>query len=165
MSADLPDFHIPHAEKIEWMIETNGWAIETVGANTGVQPPVPGYTYTVGFPAAVGFSDVVLFGLTPSASRGLLDLVADVCRGGTDIPLGVAVVGLLDNDLRCIFAPIDMSLWNDLFTTASAWYGTTDFPMVQLVWPDRNGFLPHEPGFDQRLVTAQPLIGALAEDV
>ena len=24
----LPDFHIPHAEKIEWMIETEGWAIE-----------------------------------------------------------------------------------------------------------------------------------------
>jgi hypothetical protein len=24
---ELPDFHIPHAEKIEWMIETNGWAI------------------------------------------------------------------------------------------------------------------------------------------
>ena len=21
---ELPDFHIPHAEKIEWMIETNG---------------------------------------------------------------------------------------------------------------------------------------------
>ena len=22
---ELPDFHIPHAEKIEWMIETTGW--------------------------------------------------------------------------------------------------------------------------------------------
>ena len=164
MSADLPDFHIPHAEKIEWMIETNGWAIETVAANTEVQPPIPGYTYTIGLPTAVGFSDVMLFGLTPSASRGLLDLVADVCRGGTEIPLGVPLVGLLDNELRCVFAPIDMTLWHDLFGSAAAWYRTIDFPMVQLVWPDRNGFLPHEPGFDQRMVSAQPLIGALAED-
>lgn len=165
MSSDLPDFHIPHAEKIEWMIETNGWAIETVGANTESQPPVPGYTYTIGFPDAVGFSDVMLFGLTPSASRGLLDLVADVCRGGTEIPLGVPVLGLLDNELRCIFAPIDMSVWGDLFASAVAWYRRTDVSMVQLVWPDRNGFLPHEPGFDQRLVTAEPLIGALSEDL
>ena len=30
MSHDLPDFHIPHAEKIEWMIETKGWAVEPV---------------------------------------------------------------------------------------------------------------------------------------
>jgi hypothetical protein len=162
---DLPDFHIPHAEKIEWMIETNGWAIETIAANTSVDPPIPGYTYTIGFPTAVGFSDVMLFGLTPSASRGLLDLVADVCRGGTEISLGVPLLGLLDNELRCIFAPIDVSLWGDLFTTAAGWYRTREFPMVQFVWPDRNGFLPHEPGFDQRLVAVQPLIGALAEDV
>jgi hypothetical protein len=25
--SDLPDFRIPHAEKIEWMIETKGYAI------------------------------------------------------------------------------------------------------------------------------------------
>jgi hypothetical protein len=164
MTSDLPDFHIPHAEKIEWMIESNGWAIETVGARTDVHPPVPGYTYTIGFPTAVAFSDVMLFGLTPSASRGLLDLVADVCRGGTEIPLGVPVAGLLDNGLRCVFAPIDMTVWNDLFGSAAAWYRSSDFTMVQLVWPDRNGFLPYEPGFDQRVATAQPLIGALAED-
>ena len=32
---DLPDFHIPHAEKIEWMIETHGWALELVAARIG----------------------------------------------------------------------------------------------------------------------------------
>jgi hypothetical protein len=35
--------------------------------------------------------------------------------------------------------------------------------MVQLLWPDRNGFLPFEPGFDQQLRFAQPVLGALAE--
>ena len=29
------------------------------------------------------------------------------------------------------------------------------------VYPDRNGFLPYEPGFDQRLRFAQPVIGAV----
>jgi hypothetical protein len=34
--------------------------------------------------------------------------------------------------------------------------------MVQLLWPDRNGFLPTEAGFDRRMVTAQPVIATLA---
>ena len=30
MAGELPDFHLPHAEKIEWMIETDGYALEVV---------------------------------------------------------------------------------------------------------------------------------------
>jgi hypothetical protein len=163
VSAELPDFHIPHAEKIEWMIETHGFAIEPVPAQGDHDPPLPGYTYTIGLSAAVGFGEVALFGLTPSAARGLIDLVADLCRGGTEIPLGVELVGLLDNELRCVFAPIDLGLWGSWFATAQSWYRGTPFTMVQLLWPDRNGFLPFEPGYDQQLRFAQPVLGALAE--
>ncbi|MFN3254117.1 MAG: DUF4262 domain-containing protein [Ilumatobacter sp.] len=158
---ELPDFHIPHAEKIEWMIETNGWALEPVPADPEATPPTPAYAYSIGLPDAVDFPDVAVFGLTPVASNGLVGLVADACRGGTDIPLGVELVGLLDNDLRCVFAPIDLDRWGAWFATATAWYRGDLKPMVQLLYPDRNGFLPYETGFEQRLVHAQPVIGTL----
>jgi hypothetical protein len=157
---DLPDFHIPHAEKIEWMIESAGWALEPVGARTDLDPPTPGYAYTIGFPAAFGFPEVVVFGLTPAATNGLVGLVADLCRGGTEIPVGVELAGLFDNDLRCVFAPVDVGEWRELFATAVAWYRGAPFDVVQLLWPDRNGFLPTEAGFDRRVVAAQPVIGA-----
>lgn len=160
MSAELPDFHIPHAEKIEWMIETTGWALEPVAPQTDVDPPVPGYTYTIGFPAAFDFPEVIVFGLTPVAVRGLLDLVADMLGGGTQIPLGVELLGLFDNELRCVFAPVDVEAFASLVGTATAWYRGGTFALVQLLWPDRNGFLPTEAGFDQRLRAAQPVIGA-----
>ena len=159
MSDELPDFHIPHAEKIEWMIETAGWAIEPVLPDTTTEPPTPGYAYSIGFPAAFGFPEVLLFGLTPVAARGLLELVADLLRGGTEIPTGVELVGLFDNDLRCVFAPIDLGEYGGLVGTATAWYRGAPFDVVQLLWPDRNGFLPTEAGFDQRVRTAQPVIG------
>jgi hypothetical protein len=158
---DLPDFHIPHAEKIEWMIEEHGWAIEPVAAQPELDPPIAGYIYTIGFPAAFDFPEVVLFGLTPSAARGLFDLLADLLRGGTEIPLGVELTGLFDNDLRCVFAPVDVELWGPLFATGLAWYRGAPFEVVQLLWPDRNGFLPTEPGFDRRVVLAQPVIGTV----
>ena len=155
---ELPDFHIPHAEKIEWMIETDGYALEPVPADPTSEPPRAGYTYTIGFPAAVGFPDVVVFGLTPVASKGLLGLVADMRAGGTEIPLDVELVGLLDNELRCRFAAVDLDAWGGLFATAAAWYRGEPFEVVQLVYPDRNGFLPDEPGFDRRMRFAQPVL-------
>lgn len=148
-------------DKIEWMIETDGWALESVAARTDTDPPNPAYAYSVGLPAAVAFPDVAVFGLTPVAAKGLVTLVADACRGGTEIPLGVELVGLLDNELRCIFAPIDLDTWAPLFSTASIWYGTQAFEMVQLVFPDRNGFMPYESGYDERLRLAHPVIGTV----
>ena len=100
-----------------------------------------------------------MFGLKPVAARGLIGLVADLLPGGTEIPLGVELVGLLDNELRCRFAPVDLDEWGALFTTAAAWYRGEPFEVVQLVYPDRNGFLPYEAGFDQRMRFAQPVIG------
>jgi hypothetical protein len=158
---DLPDFHIPHAEKIEWMIETAGWALEAISPDGDADPPIPAYAYTIGVPALVGFPEIAVFGLTPAASKGLLDLIVDALRGGTDIPLGVELVGLLDNDLRCMFAPVDVDQASGAFTTLDAWYRGQPYELVQLLYPDRNGFMPYEHGFDQRLRYAQPVIGAV----
>ncbi|MFT4617123.1 MAG: hypothetical protein ACI89G_000020 [Minisyncoccia bacterium] len=153
---------IGHADKIEWMIETNGWALEPVLADPDSNPPMPSYAYSIGMPGAVGFADVAVFGLTPVAANGLVTLVADACRGGTDIPLGVELVGLLDNDLRCFFAPIDVNEHAGFFTTAVSWFRGAPFEMVQLLFPDRNGFMPYEAGYEQRMRLAQPVLGQLA---
>lgn len=159
MSGDLPDFHIPHAEKIEWMIETNGWAIEVVPPRQDTDPPTPGYTYTVGFPERFGFPEVVVFGLTPADSRGLLDLVTALFGADQEIPFGVPVLGVYDGEQRCVFAPVDLDEWQDLFPTAVAWHRGSDFGVVQMLWPDRAGWLPYEEGYDARLVVTQPVIG------
>jgi hypothetical protein len=156
---ELPDFHIPHAEKIEWMIETNGWALEPVTPRADTEPPTPAYAYTVGVPALVGFPEIAVFGLTPVASNGLITLVIDALRGGTEIPLAVELVGLLDNELRCMFAAVDTDQAAGTFTTLDAWYRGQPYDVVQLLYPDRNGFMPYEIGYDQRLRYAQPVIG------
>ena len=146
-------------DKIEWMIESSGWALEAVGADTALDPPTPGYAYSIGLPGAVDFPEVVVFGLTPVAAKGLVTLVADARRGGTEIPLGVELVGLLDNELRCMFAPVDLDRWGPWFATAQSWYRGASFDLVQLLYPDRNGFMPYEAGYEQRMTLAQPVIG------
>ena len=165
---DHPDDHLAERfeamsdlDKIDFMIETSGWALEAVPPDAGTEPPTPGYAYTVGLTGDVGFAEVAVFGLTPAAAKGLLGLVADACRGGTEIPLGVELVGLLDNDLRCLFAPIDLGRWGAYFATALQWYRGRPFELVQLLYPDRNGFMPYEAGYEQRMALAQPVIGTV----
>ena len=156
---ELPDFHIPHAEKIEWMIETNGLALEPVPPDPAAQPPSPAYSYTIGVPASLGFPEIVVFGLAPAAANGLITLVLDAVRGGTVIPLGIELIGLLDNDLRCFFASIDVETYGDHFATAHSWYQGQPYSIVQLLYPDRAGTMPYEPAFEERLRLAQPIIG------
>lgn len=144
--------------KTDWMIETDGYAVEPVPPDPTSDPPRAGYTYTIGLTADTGFPELAVFGLTPVAAKGLIGLVVDAVRGGTEIPLEVDLVGLLDNELRCRFSTVDLDRWGPLFATATSWYRGQPFTLVQLVYPDRNGFLPGEPGFDHRLRFAQPLL-------
>jgi hypothetical protein len=142
MSAVTDSLHIDHSEKIEFMIETDGSRLrQRLGSRNSI-PPVGVTSYTIGLPAHVGFADVVVFGLTPVAAHGLIGMVAEVLHGGTEIPLRVELVGLLDNELRNCYAPVDLEECGGLFATAAAWYPSEAFEMVQLLYPDCNGFLP-----------------------
>lgn len=156
-------FDVSPAERIAFMIETDGFAIEAVPPDPSADPPRGAYTYTIGFPDYTGFADVVVCGLTPVAARGLIGLVADLVRGGTEIPVGVELVGLLDNDLRCCFVPVEPAARPDLFGLAADWYRTPEFALVQLMYPDRSGFLPYEAGFDRRQRFAQPVLGVVGD--
>jgi hypothetical protein len=88
-------------------------------------------------------------------------MVVDALRGGTDITIGDELIGLLDNGLRCRFVPVVAEEAATRFPTAVAWYRGEPPDVVQLLYPDRNGFMPYETGFDQRMRLAQPVIGTL----
>ncbi len=148
-----------HVEKIDWMIESAGWAFETVSARIDTLPPSPPYGYTIGLEDRFAFPEVVVFGMTGAAARGLVGLVADLLASGTEPPVSALFVGLLDGDLRAALLPVDVAEHRELFGTASDWFRGRSFRVVQFVWPDRSGWLPWESGFDERLRFAQPVIG------
>jgi Domain of unknown function (DUF4262) len=161
MSDAFPDRDMSHRDKIAWMVEQHGWAFDAVPAHPELDPPIPGYAYTIGLESAFAFPEIVVFGLTPVASRGLVGLVVDFLRSGSELPVGPLFTGLLDNGLRSALLPVDIGDYGEMFGAATAWYETEPYRIVQLAWPDRNGWLPWEAGFDHRLLMAQPIIGAL----
>ena len=104
-----------------------------------------------------------MFGLTPVATRGLLGLVVDLLRGGTEIPIGALFHGPL-RQRAAVGAPSRRpGRVRRAVRRRHEWYGGEDYRVAQLAWPDRNGWLPWESGFDHRLMLAQPVVGAVDE--
>ncbi len=163
MADVFPDRSMELRDKIAWMVEDNGWALVPVPACPDLDPPIPGYAYTVGLETTFGFPEVVVFGLTPPAARGLCGLVVDLLASGTELPVGPLFTGMLDNGLRSALLPVDVAENGVLFTEATEFHRGLGYRVVQLAWPDRNGWMPWESGFDHRLLLAQPIIGTLDE--
>lgn len=167
MSGDdvFPDRNMSHRDKVEFMLERQGWAIDAVPASTDLDVPIPRYAYTIGFEDHFRFPELCCFGLSPSACQGLFSLVADALAGGTDLPVGAAFTGLLDRDQPCALLPVDASESVGMFPTLAehhqlAGHAPDAFEMVQLAWPDDQGALPWEPEFSAQLAPVQLLLGS-----
>jgi hypothetical protein len=159
----FPDRDMSHRDKVEFMLEREGWALDAVPADITSDPPLPRYAYTIGFEDRFAFPELCLFGLAPVACRGLFGLVADALAGGTELPIGPPFIGLLDGGQPCAFLPVDVSTCSPMFPSlvehhVLAGDDPEAFALVQLAWPDRDGALPWEPAFDARLLTAQVLL-------
>lgn len=160
----FPDRDMSHRDKIEFMLEREGWALDAVPARTDIDPPMPTYAYTIGFEDRFGFPEICIFGLRPVACRGLFDMVADALAGGTEFPVGPAFIGLLDSGQASAFLPVEATQAVGMFPALAEHHrlaGEADdaFSMVQLAWPDPGGHLPWEAGFDPRLGPVQLLLG------
>ena len=59
----FPDRNMSHRDKVEFMLEREGWALDAVPADTTVDPPIPRYAYTIGFTERFAFPELCLFGL------------------------------------------------------------------------------------------------------
>lgn len=166
MSGDdvFPDRDMSHRDKVTFMLEREGWALDAVPADTSIDPPIPRYAYTIGLEDRFGFPELVLFGLAPVACRGLFGLVVDALAGGTDLPVGAAFIGLLDGGQPCAFLTVDATTSVAMFPALAehhtiAGEAPDAFTMVQFAWPDPAGNLPWEPGFANQLAPVQLLLG------
>ncbi len=142
------------------MLETNGWALEAVRPQVSDSSASPAHAYSIGVTALTGFPEILVIGLAPATANDVISVTVDALRNGTEIPIASELVGLLDGEQRCAFAPLaedDASKW----CPAVSEYTDTSVEVVQMLYPDRQGFLPYEAGYEQRMRYAQPIIGAM----
>jgi Domain of unknown function (DUF4262) len=113
-----------------------------------------GWSYTIGIYDTCGKPEVVTVGLPPNTAHHALNEAARLLRSGAELTKGRYrdLVG----EVECEFRPVDPKWAAHLMGWAGWYYGGYDFPVLQVVYPDRENRFPEDQNFDK--VFAQPLM-------
>jgi hypothetical protein len=166
-------------QQLMWMARTiaaHGIAVISVGYGGCSCPGCPGepspfpWTYTVGM-VEIDHPELVLFGLTPTEAARRLNWVHD--RAVEHEALMPGELGRLGST-RLRLDRVPDSWANDRYEDPMGqWFHHYDAgrpvllapPVLQLVWSDRRGRFPDEPGCDPKVRRSQPLLARGGEQL
>jgi len=112
------------------------------------------FLYTIGFWQKWQHPEIVIFGVPPEVAHQLLWNVWHHVEGGGRIQDGQQVPNIAEGYLAHFrSAPTNHPRYS--FGVARAYYGHSDFEVLQLVIPDEQGRWPWEPGYPEGLARSQ----------
>jgi hypothetical protein len=119
---------------------------------------IPGWSYTIGLYEVFGQPEVIVVGLKEDTAHALLNEVCNLYRRGTIFHDGDRQSGLLAN-VDCEFRAVENRwLEQGVMGYANWFYGDDEYPVLQCVYPDLEGVLPWEDGFDAAWRARQALL-------
>ena len=146
-----PETLPPEDREFVEAIREHGWFNTRVLAEEGS----PGFSYTTGFWLNRGLPEIILFSLPKETTHGIFwDLFRDLEKGAPP-PTGIPVPGVFGN-ADAYFFPVAPEHSAEHLRWSGWFYGSDDFPCLQLVWPDRAGLFPWQEGFEERFRADQP---------
>lgn len=131
-------------------VREHGWFCPSVFADEDG----PAFAYSVGFWKSLGKPEVIVFGLPTKVGHAVLWQVYRLFEAGLGPPVGEPIDGLLQG-YPAYLMPADEKA-DDFLLSANWFYGGTDYPRLQLVWPDSNGLFPWQAGAEPTFVADQP---------
>lgn len=113
-----------------------------------------GWAYTIGVFDTCGKPEIIAVGLLPETAHCALNEAARLLRAGVNLSKGRHrdLVG----EVECEFRPVDAGWIRQLMGWALWYYEGTDFPVLQLVYPDHKNRFPEDDGFETKF--EQPLM-------
>jgi hypothetical protein len=132
-------------------VEGHGWAVMGITA----QGDLPGWAFTIGLWHTFRSPEVAMFGLRVQDMQLWLNDIGDQVAAGRPPKPGERRHGVLD-DSSLEWRPVDRSWYPELFGWA-LWFTAPPLPIVQAVWPDRDGRYPWEAGAGERCIRDQPV--------
>ena len=134
-------------------IARDGWHATGVLA----EPGKPGYIYTTGLTVTYRHPELVITGLPPEAAHGVLCAAVDrieengPLEPGSEYDRIAAGFTVRVRDIAPAFCRLS-------FAVSNRYYGKA-VPVRQVVWPDRDGRFPGEPGCDPGMAAVQDISG------
>jgi Domain of unknown function (DUF4262) len=116
----------------------------------------PPFTYSIGLWYNFQHPEILCIGLPNQVAGVLINAYAKDVAEGNPPPLATPISGALAQDYQLQFKPCRIAAKTDYTCWASWFNGNTDYPVIQLVWQDKNYHWPWAADFYPR--QAQPLL-------
>jgi hypothetical protein len=149
--------HTPEQQQLLADIAENGVHVVHV-PQTDEQPE---YSYTVGLWESFGQPEVLVFGLEEEVAEDLLNVVADEASEDAKFLPDSKHDGLLVGYPARFFV-VAQPQYAALVPQIGWAYAGEVVPVVQLVWPDKQGRWPWEDGVREGFAKSQPVFGRKA---
>lgn len=118
---------------------------------------LPAFVHTIGLFEKYGHPELICFGLKKEVASEILNDAAEMISEGQSFTPGqLSDEFLKEHPIQ--FLSADKSYYEFYFGYASRYYGHDDFPVLQMVWPDKESLFPWQQGFVADLKFKQPLL-------
>jgi hypothetical protein len=135
--------------------------IEQYGCHLALLAPtdyLPGFAYSIGLYQQFGHAEVICFGLDQNVLVAVLHHARDLIKAGERLVLGADYSGFLEG-YPVRFIEVDRDYYPNYAGYGCWYYGrSVDFPLYQLVWPDKEQHYPWDDGFNPNWKRKQPLL-------
>lgn len=134
-----------------------GWHTLHIQAEEGSPP----FSFTVGHFYKENHPEIIVIGLKPETAQQLLDIAALKIAGGKARIEPHREYSDFTESLSLRFIPVSLEHYREYLGYANWFYGSLPgpYPALQMVWPDKAGRFPWEPGFDTTFAPLQPILG------
>jgi len=117
----------------------------------------PGWAYSIGIHRTQQQPEIIIFGLRGETMQQLINNTAEQMRSGMTYQDDTEDDELLQG-YTCVFKSV-REIWYDVTVGHARWfYGGSNFPLLQLYWPDRNGKYPWDPKCQPEVKALQPML-------
>ena len=117
----------------------------------------PGFVYSIGMFHSFKHPEIVVIGMNTDLMARMVNGVGEWARDGNGVRSGDVRDGLLEG-FACTFRTVGKRWYHAYFGYARWFYRSDDFPVLQCVWPDKQGQWPWEGEFNPHWKLKQPLL-------
>lgn len=119
---------------------------------------LPAFAYTIGLYEKYNHPEIICFGLSIDLLGSLLNHAKSLIQQGETLIPNLPYQGFLD-EYDILFLEVDKAFYADYLGYASWFYNCRDvFPVLQLVWPDKQHKYPWNDDFEPKWSRLQPLL-------
>ena len=137
-------------------VAEHGWFVAKIEA--GESDDEPAFAYTVGLYKTYDHPELICIGLPTDVMHVMLNNCGHLIKTGPKPPVGPPFAEVLD-DFKVLLREVRARNSYDEHVGYAIWLnGGREFPLLQLVWPDKEGRFPGDPGTHPLMAKKQPLL-------